>query len=152
MRNYYHHSGMIYAILYEQDINWRGGSRGGPISPECRVKLEWATEKAAFQPCGGNLTVWQTRGWPSVYTVTQVYLTSIFFNFNFFNYIKLYSVLLLTFKTPCFKLTLSAIFVNNLCADVIFYEYMIWNFHNPKLRWKMGGREFPSWCRGNESD
>lgn len=60
-----------------------------------------------------------------MYTVTQVYLTSIFFNFNFFNYIKLYSVLLLTFKTPCFKLTLSAIFVNNLCADVIFYEYMI---------------------------
>ena len=45
--------------------------------------------------------------------------------------------LLLTFKTQCFKLTLSVIFVNNLHANVvIFWKYIFLNFCNPKLIWK----------------
>lgn len=51
------------------------------------------------------------------------------------NFIQL--CLLLTFKTQCFKFTLSAIFVNNLHANVaIFCKYIILNFCNPKLIWK----------------
>lgn len=87
---------------------------------------------------------WKNQWILSMYTVIQFYLTSTLLRKEggrilHKNSVELWFIqfhLLLTFKTKCFKFTISTIFINNLSA-IIFYKYMILNIYNPKLRWKI---------------
>lgn len=73
----------------------------------------------------------------STYTVIQFYLKSNFFKgrrdteilYNF----DLLFYFLLTFETM-FQIYFISNLTNNFSVNVMFYKYIILNFHNPKLR------------------
>ena len=145
MINHYHNNGMIYAIIDKWNINWRRASKGVlPVLCWVRVEQGGAMEKVAFYTWGGTSLIdqWEDgqtsppcTNWPS-FIWHWFFLKKGAEKQKFCkNFIQL--CLLLIFKTQCFKLTLLAIFVNNLHANVvIFCKYILLNFCNPKLIWK----------------
>lgn len=125
----------------------QAGSKGRPISPVLCVGRSGKEQCKALRSIleGGPSRLINER--MGEYTL-HLHSDLVLFDMNFWRrrerrylqkYCKIlvYSVLLVT-DIQNNVLNLSAIFINNLAANVImFYKYIILDFYNPKLRWKI---------------